>query len=292
MKLNKKFFKNILILVVGNFMVAFAYAFLILPAEILTGGMGGISLVLKALFKMDTGITMIIASWALFAVGAIFLGKKFAAKTLLSTILFPIFTNILMASNIEIFNRFLEMSLKNPLLAGIIGGVVLGFGIGIIFKIGGSTGGTDIIGFLANKYLKISPEKGVLFADLFIILMGLLLYPPESALIGIIVAYTNSVIIEKTVFSRNENILVYISSTKHSIINDFILNELQRGSTMIPVVGGYSKQNRVQIEVVINKRQYHKLHDFVCENDDSAFMIAINAKDVFGLGFKNYRSDI
>ena len=143
----KERIKNSLIVILGSVMIAISTALFVLPFEIDSGGLSGISVILKKYF--DPALVILIANWLLFFIGLIFLKKEFALKTLVSTIVYPLTLNLLYHSD---FSTIVLTEAYDPLLAAIFSGILYGVGMGLIFRVGGSSGGLDVISVLLNKY--------------------------------------------------------------------------------------------------------------------------------------------
>lgn len=296
-KINKETVNNFLTIIFGNFLLAVGYIFFVDKVSIVTGGVAGVGTIIKKYADIPLSITVAIGTWSLFIVGLIFLGKKFALKTLLSTIAYPIFTFIC-----EHLNEYLENTFPNvfeltqidtgtSILYAIFGSIFIGFGIGLVFKKGGSTGGLDIPCLLIAKKLKVGVDRIVFFVDSSIVVASMFIFGLDKALIGVLGAYVCGMMIDKAIISGSESLMIHILSEKHEEINQFINYTMERGTTYIHGEGGYTAQNKKIIEVVIGRREYHTLKDEVHKIDSNAFMIVLNARDVFGYGFKDYHKD-
>ena len=157
--MNKEKVSNALIIVLGNILLAVGISLFIIPFDIDNGGLAGISVILKKIF--DPAIVIFILNWILFFVGLMFLKKDFALKTLISTIVYPVVVNLLYHS--PIYNLVLH-EVSDSLLAGIVGALLSGVGLGIVYRVGGSTGGLDVIAVMFNKFkgMKISVSTFVI----------------------------------------------------------------------------------------------------------------------------------
>ena len=155
---------NSLIIILGNTMLAIATSIFILPFSIDNGGLSGFSVILERWF--DPAIVIFVLNWVLFAVGFIFLKKDFALKTLLSTIVYPLVVNLLHFTNSA---QYIVKDLNDPLLASIIAAILVGVGLGLVYKVGGSTGGLDVISLILKKYYKIKLSISTFIIDTIII---------------------------------------------------------------------------------------------------------------------------
>lgn len=275
MKLNAR---NLVLILLGNFLLALAVGYFILPNNILSGGVAGIAVALHSFVQIPTDWIVNGLVIGLFFVGWIFLGKDFAIKTVLSSFVYPIFLTL-----ISQFNIPLKM---DPLLASFYGGIIGGVGIGLVIRTGASTGGMDVPPLIAHKYTNISIAKLILITDFFTVLLGLLAYDLEAVLIGIISVFTTSFAIDKVLLmGGQESKSVQIISEQHSIISAKIHEVLERGTTITDAVGGYTNNAKKIILVVVSQNQYPQLIDLINEIDPKAFIITTDTTDVHGEGF-------
>lgn len=272
---------NGLIIVLGNILLAISVSLFILPFDINSGGLSGISIILKDYF--DPAILILILNWVLFFIGFIFLKKEFALKTLLSTLVYPIVLNILYHS--KAYDSFIS-ELNDPLLAAILGAILSGVGLGIVYRVGGSTGGLDVISLILNKYKKIKISYSTFIMDLIIVVIGLFTVSINSSLYGVICVIITSYLIEVITIMGNSSYMMHIVSNKSKEINDYIINELSRGSTLIEVSGGINLEKREMIEVIFNEKEYYKIKHRIQEIDKEAFISVYKAVNVYGNGFE------
>lgn len=263
---------------VGNFVLAFGVSVFIIPNNILSGGVAGIAIALSPIVKFDVESIITFLMIFNFILGIFFLGKQFALKTLASSILYPIFLNVL-----SHYNYTVEV---DPLLASIYGGLVMGLGIGLVFKFGASTGGMDIPPLILNKYTKIKTSTWLIVVDGFTILLGLASFGIEDVLIGLISAYVMSKIVNyMQTFGGNLAKQVFIITDSVDEVVDMITNTIDRGATIIDGEGAYTKESRRLILTVLLTSQYAQLEKMVKEIDHDAFLIVSDATEVHGYGF-------
>jgi len=277
----QKFIKTTLFVLLGNLIYAISVVYFVLPNNLITGGVACIGMIFNKLcgFNLETVIT--ISSYSLFIIGCIFLGKNFAIQTVISSITYPLFISILNSLPIEVN--------VSPIVAVIIGGVIAGFGLGIVIKQGATTGGTDIPPMIIHKYTKIKISLLMFLTDGIIAFIGLIAYSLESVLLGIIYIYLYSETMNRIlVGNTNSAVQCIIIASKVDEISKYIHVDLDRGSTQIKAIGGYTKRDVTLILTVISKSQYDLLEKKVAEVDEKAFIIATSAKDVKGEGFSTY----
>jgi uncharacterized membrane-anchored protein YitT (DUF2179 family) len=269
-------------LLIGNVIMGFAYSVFTLPANIVTGGSGGLGVILRGLFNFDPAVVVTAFLWFMFVIGFFTLGKEFALKTLPSTIIYPL--SIFLFNNIEPIQTA-ALTIDNQLISAIFSGALFGVGVAFVFRVGGSSGGMDVISFLISKYFKISFEKVIFMLDLVVITAGIFFVGLEPALVGIIVSFITMSAIDRVVFGGSETMMIYIMSNHHKKINDYIINNLKRGTTIIPSFGGFTNEEKRMLQVVISRSDYYTVQKNISELDPDAFITVLNAQEVIGKGF-------
>lgn len=283
MKISKQSIKNILIIMLGNLSIAFSTSVFILPHSIINGGTSGLGVVLKGFFGVSPQIVITIAVWFLFFVGLVVLGKEFAVKTLISTILYPIFVNLF--SNINFFVS-LANEVSNSLLSALVAAVLSGFGLGIVYVVGASTGGFDVLCLILKKFFRVKLSLSTLIIDSTIILLGLVSISFENALYGLLCVVLTSLIIERITISGTRSYMAHIVSDKIEEINNYLLNELERGTTLLKVEGGMTRKEKLMIEVVFNEKEYYEMKKNIHLIDSRAFMSVYKSINAYGNGFE------
>ena len=269
-------------IILGNFLLAVSVSYFVLPYDVLSGGCAGIALITKELFGWDTTITIDVLVIFFFIMGYLFLGRDFTLKTALSTAVYPIFITALSWIDIRIE--------ADQLLMSIFGAVVAGAGIGIVIRENASTGGTDVPPMVIHKYtgLPIAILMGIV--DGLLVVAGLLAYSIQDVMIGLIYIYISNAIINEVIMPRSSSVALFIISEHKLEICDYIHNTLERGTTIVPAKGGYTKNDREVIMTVLSKNQYNLLAEKIEGIDPQAFIIVSEAKDVKGEGFSyDYR---
>ena len=269
---------DILGILFGNFLLAVSVAYFVLPFDILSGGVAGISIITKGLWGWSPTVTIDVLVIGLFIVGAIVLGKEFALKTALSSLVYPFFLEFLVRLPVK-----LEI---DALMAVVFGGLIAGLGVGIAFRHDASTGGTDIISLIANKYLGVQVSTAVMVTDGIITLRGLIAYGMQDVLMGIIYIYASGVAINKVMVPKtNEAVALYIITDKKKDICEYIHNVISRGTTLLHGKGGFTEQDKDIILTVVSKNQYMHLSNYIDQVDPYAFVIVSDAKEIKGEGF-------
>ncbi|MGX8851873.1 YitT family protein [Amedibacillus sp. YH-ame10] len=281
MKFNlKENITEIITIIIGNLVIAAGVSFFVLPLNILSGGVAGISIALKPIFHLEPTIVINVLTIGLYIAGAIFLGKRFALKTIVSTIVYPLFITILSAysHNVHITD--------NVLLASIYAGVCVGVGIGMVYRVGGSTGGMDIPPLIINKYTKIPLPKLVVCIDGATVLLGALTYGVEASMVGLVSVWVCGQVIDKVIMiGAHEAKNVMIISEKHEELMQVIYQNIDRGATILHAQGGYTREEKPVIMMVLVKKQYAELNRIISNVDPEAFVIVSDVNEVHGEGF-------
>ncbi len=269
---------DILAVLFGNFLLAVSVAYFVLPYDILSGGVAGIAIITKAVFNWGPVLIIDVLVIGLFVIGAIVLGREFAIKTALSSVAYPVF--------LELLTRYPVNLEVDALMSCIFGGVIAGVGMGIAFRHNASTGGTDIIALVANKYFGIQVSSAMLASDGVITLLGLLTYGLQDVCLGMIYIYASSMAINRVMVPKtDEAVALYIITSKKEEVSDYIHNILSRGTTLLQGKGGYTNEEKDIILTVVSKNQYVRLSNFIEKTDPYAFVIVSDAKEIKGEGF-------
>lgn len=274
----KKNIVDIVFILLGNLLLALAVHTFILPYEILSGGVAGIAVSLSKLTGVRSDLIISILIWVLFAFGAYFLGRKFTVHTISSSILYPLFLNLLNTQPIHVN--------IDPILASLYGGLVAGFGVGLVFRTGASTGGMDVPPLIIHKFTNIDLSKLVFIVDLLTVTLGVFVYGIEAVLMGFISVYASAFAIKQVlVFGGQEARSVMIITNSVDEVVEMIDKKLERGATLLSAQGGYTRENRSVILSVINMTQYPELIEELHKIDPHAFVVATEATEVKGNGF-------
>ena len=273
-----KIIKDYGIVLLGTFIMAVAVKVFILPFNILSGGVAGIAVALEPVFHLDPDFVINVLVLGMFILGSLVLGKDFAMKTFLSSLVYPIYLPL-----IDPFVPVLEL---DPLVASIYGGVVAGLGIGLVMRTGSSTGGMDIPPLILNKFFHFDIAACVLVIDALTVLLGLFTYGLEAVLVGLISVVTSSYTINMILtFGSQSCKSVQIISNEYVTIMNRVHDELERGSTLLDATGGYTGETRKVLLVVIDNKEYNRLIRLINEVDPKAFVITTDTKSVHGEGF-------
>ena len=263
----------------GIFIVALSYNIFLLPSNTVYG-VGGIGVILKKIWNFDPSITIFISSMLLLIVSYFALGKAKTVRTIAGSILYPLFV-----AATSYYVKYFDLATLEPIVVVIIGAVTHGLGIGLIFKAGYTTGGTDILNDIVSKYGKVSIGKSMLFTDGLIILISLFVFDFPTFIYSVISLYIISVMTDKVILGISQSKTFYIITDNETTVKNFIMNNLNHGVTVIHGRGGYTGDNQKIIMCTLPTREYYVLKEGLREIDPQAFMIVLPASEVLGHGF-------
>ena len=243
----KRYFNFIL----GCLLVAVAYNLFLASNDIVSGGIGGIAIILNELIGISNSLVMLIFNIFLLILSYFLLGKEKTKATILGSLLLPLFIEL--TSHINIW---LELDTSQLLVSSVFGGVMYGFGLGMIFKAGFTTGGTDIVNQILSKYAKMSIGKSMLLCDGTIVLLSGLVFGATHVMYAIIVLYIMSFISDRVILGVSDSKAFYIITDKEETIKEYILNVLNHGVTVFNAQGeSISGKYLFSIESAAQKNQ-------------------------------------
>ncbi|MGZ5514305.1 MAG: YitT family protein [Candidatus Aminicenantales bacterium] len=275
--------KNALLILVGCIVNGLAYALFLIPHHFVPGGVSGIAIILNYFSALPVGALILVLNVPVFLLGLKTMGKKYVLNSLAGMVVSSVF--------IDLFNKVLKLpsATDNPVLASIYGGVMLGVGLGIVFRGRASTGGSDIIGMILSKYTGMSLGYGIMITDFVVIsASGFALHSLEAPLYGYLVLFLSTKVIDMVLEGWNYSKLVIITSTRTNEIADFILRGLDRSGTALRSRSLYLNREGELILTVIHRKQLADLRNFIKKTDPEAFVIINDTYDVLGKGFKSH----
>lgn len=268
---------NILLVLVGSFVVAISFNLFLVPNGIASGGVSGISILVQRTFGIEPAITQWAINIPLFVVGTILLGKKFGMKTALGSVVLPLF--VLLTSD------WTPMT-DNLLLAAIYGGIGVGLGIGIVFRAGGSTGGLDLAAQILHRYTGLPLSLALACFDGAVIITAGFVISPEISLYALIGLFATSKTVDFVQSGLQLSKVAFIISDEADAVADAILKDLDRGLTKLDGEGGFTGEGRTVLMVVVSQNEVASLKQLVKAIDGNAFVIISNTAEVLGRGFK------
>lgn len=264
-------------LVTGILLIALAFNIFLLPNDLVFGGVSGLSIIIKDIIPIDPSQFIMISSLLLLVVSFMVLGKEKTKGSIVGSILFPIFVDL--TANV---NQYINIDSSNLLLSVIFGGIIYGFGAGLVFKAGFTTGGTDIINQIISKYLHVSMGNAMLMSDGLIVLCGGYFFGMTKLMYAIIVIYIIGLMTDKVLLGISNSKAFYIITNEDDRIRDYLMNELHHGVTIFNVKGGYTNKKDEVILCVVPTNEYYRVKEGIHEIDEQAFFVVCDAYEVFG----------
>lgn len=291
--------KSIALIVVGTLILALGTSLFMLPYELVTGGISGYAIILSQVIpaeylQVETIITIL--TWVTFFLGLIFLGRTFAMKTLVSTIVYPvgvyIFSGITDPTFLGGFFNFSASAHSDVgvILATVFSGVFIGFGCALTFLGGGSTGGVDVIAFIACKiFKKLRSSVAIFIVDASAVLCGMFVIGDfVLSLLGIVSAFIAAIVVDKVFIGGSKAFVAHIITDKYNEINKLIIERLDRTTTVLDVTGGYSGKDKKMLMVSFSMNEYSELMSIITKNDREAFLTVNQAHEIHGEGWTKY----
>lgn len=274
-RVNRAIIEYILI-IVGATLVALSYNMFLLPSKLAAGGISGISTILFELYGLSPAYTQFLINIPVFIIGLIILGKDFGWKTLLGTFWVPFI--IWLSADIP-------YTITNPLLGALYGGIILGIGLGTVYKGNGSTGGTAAIAQIVKKFTGLSSGYSQLIVDGAVVISSIIVFSLELTLFALMCIYVTSKVIDRVQLRTSSTKLILIITEEEEKVQSLIKNEIDRGLTKIRSVGGYSNQNKTMLLCVTEQSEAVHLKRLLQKAEPTSFVIFINASEILGRGF-------
>lgn len=263
-------------ILLGSAIVGVTFNMFLLPNRIAAGGVSGISTILQS-FGFEAAYVQWAFNIPLFIAGVLILGGKFGVKTLVGSVFLPL---------VVYLTRDISPATHNALLAAIFGGVGIGAGIGMVFLGRGSTGGTALAAQIIHKFTGLSHGKCLALIDGTIVLSAMLVFTIEQGLYAMLGVYISSKTIDVIQVGLTRSKMAMIITNREEEIRKAVLVKIDRGVTKISAVGGYTDDERPILMCVVGQTEFTKLKQLVKHIDESAFVIAMDASEVLGEGFK------
>ena len=276
-RINKKnIFKRYIMLLSGCLIVAFAFNLFFLRYNIVCFGVSGVSIVFSE-FGIDPSVFIMVSNILLLIISYFFLGVTDTKGQIVGSLIYPVFISLT-----KILTDMIDLGNIEMIVIAVIGGVIAGFGYGLIYKSGYGTGGTDIIGNLVVKYSKISMGNAMMFINISIIALGKLVFPWKIIMYAIVVAYLISIVTDKILLGISDSKAFYIvvPRNKDDIVRDFLISLPGVGSTIIDAHGGYSNDKQTLILAVAPTRMYFLIKEGLNEIDKNIFYLVCDSYEV------------
>ena len=265
--------------VIGVFLYALCFNLFLIPNDLVVSGFSGIAIVVQRVFGWNANAFIYITNAILLVLGFIFLGWKTTKRNIAGSILYPVMITVTNPIAIFLNNYIIGDDFYLILLFAII---LYGVSSGLIYRTGFSTGGSDIIMQILNKYMKISESKSMIVANSVIILIGMFVFGFNKGVYSFIILICSTYFIDKIMFGLSDSKVFYIYTKKVRKLKKLILNDFQTGFTSIPSRGGYSKKRNFMIMCVVSNRDYYLFKQKILEIDPNAFIIINSCYEVNG----------
>ena len=275
----KQSVKVLLTIILGNAMLAFSICAFVIPYDIMLGGSNGIALAIQHFIPVRLSVISACVNVSLFFLGLIFLGWKFAATSLASTIIYPL---VLAVFEMLPLGTLFE---ENIVVCALFCGALCGAGIGLVVRAGGSTGGMDIPPCILNKYKGIPVGTSLMFFDVVVVLTQVVLKGTDGILLSLVVIVVMSFVVNKVVLSGEKKIQVMIISPAYQQIRKVILEQINCGVTMLDIETGYEGAAQKAILSVVFANKYPEIREAALKLDSHAFIVASEVTNVNGKGY-------
>lgn len=275
----KKLLNRVIIFVLAVFVLALNYNIFIVPNNFNIGGTSGLAVIIKELFNIKESLFILISSMILLIISYFTLDKNQTYRSIVGAFLYPFFISLT-----EPLANYLipYLSFSNILLTIILGGTLLGICTGLIYKTGFTTGGGDIIIKIINKYNHISEGNSQFIANGIIILLGSFVFGFQNLIYSIIVILISALFVDRIILGISQSKMFLIYSKKSNEISKFILENMGTGVTIFDTEGGYKKEKRKMLMVVVSTRMYYLIKETILNIDKDAFLIISDCYEVKG----------
>lgn len=272
--------KNFSLLTISTLIMAVGIYFFKFANNFTFGGITGIAVLVAKFLPISASDFSFVVNILLLIIGWIVLGKSFAEKTAYSTILLSV--------SLSLLERIYPMShplTNEPLLELIFAILLPALGSAILFNIGASSGGTDVIAMILKKYTSVDIGNGLMISDLIFTLAGFLVFNVKTGLYSLFGLIMRSALIDNFIESFNRSKYFHVVTSNATCICDFIQNDLQRGATIVNATGAFTGDDKYIILTVLSPSQAVKLRNFIKEHDPKAFLLVSNTSEIIGKGF-------
>lgn len=273
-------------ILVGNALLALSVAAFILPHGIITGGVTGIGILLNRFLPVDVAVFVLILNLMALVLGYVVLGKKFVLTTVGSSLLYPVLLGLIQQI------PGIDAVTENTLLAALFSGGLVGIALGLVLRVGASTGGVDVVNLVLHKWLHVPVSVFVYLTD-FLILGGQALFSnPEQILYGIVLLVLETLVLNRVMLLGQSQIQILAISSRYEEIRRRLLTELSAGVTMLLIETGYTGERQEGVLCVIPPRKLYDAKELIHSIDPEAFLTITQIKEVRGQGFTLDRRNV
>lgn len=279
----KKKWKDLGLVSLGSFISAVGFNTMFLENRIASGGVGGLAISLNALFGWEPGTFVLLANIPLMVLCFLLLGKEIFLKTVYGSWIFPIFISL--TSSLPTFTN-------TPLLAALFGGIILGFGLGLVFLGNSSTGGTGIVVQILNKYTPLPLGLLIILVDGIIVGIGFIAFDADTVLYSIIALLSITYVVNMMMTGADSSRNLMVISQQHELIKEYITKVADRGVTELPILGGYTGKEKRMLMTAVSRPEYQSLENEILKIDETAFIVVMPASQVRGRGFSLHKNHL
>lgn len=281
--INKEIAKEYFLIALGTLIVAFGVYYFMVPENLATGGVSGLSIVLSNYISIPISLINFILNIILLIVGFIFLGKEFGGKTIFSVFFLSFFMYIM-----EIVHPATKPVTDEILLNLLCGIVIAAMGLSIVFNQNASTGGTDIVAKIFSKYFNMNMGTGLMAADIVVVISAFFTYGIKTGTVGAFGWFINGLVVNYFIDGFSVKNEVVIISEKHAEIKQYIFDKLDRGVTVYKAEGGYTSDEKEIIVTILDRKEYFVLKNQLKHIDPGVFVIVRTVQEVYGFGFSKF----
>lgn len=281
--ISKEIVKEYFLIALGTLIVAFGVYYFMVPENLATGGVSGLSIVLSNYISIPISLINFILNIILLIVGFIFLGKEFGGKTIFSVFFLSFFMYIM-----EIVYPATKPVTDEILLNLLCGIVIAAMGLSIVFNQNASTGGTDIIAKIFSKYFNMNMGTGLMAADIVVVISAFFTYGIKTGTVGAFGWFINGLVVNYFIDGFSIKNEVVIISEKHAEIKQYIFDKLDRGVTVYKAEGGYTSDEKEIIVTILDRKEYFVLKNQLKHIDPGVFVIVRTVQEVYGFGFSKF----
>jgi uncharacterized membrane-anchored protein YitT (DUF2179 family) len=278
-----RWFKSYALIAIGTFLVAIGYVLFISPNKIVPGGIYGVSIMLHHLLGTPIGLTALAFNIPLTIIGTRILGPRFGAKTVVAFILTSIYVDLL-----SYYHGSLPLVPGETLVSCIFGGLFVGVGVAFTFKAKATSGGTDVVAMILQKYTRLPLGQLMMIVDSTVVLLSYVAFGDwRIPLFSWITIFVMGRVVDTAMHGFSYDKTLFIISDKHEEIRDTILSDLKRGGTFLHGEGMYKNDSKQIIFTVVNPRELYMLEEYIHRIDPDAFIAVLDAYEILGKGFKS-----
>ena len=269
--------KDWAVLAVGMLLVAVAVYYVMIPSELVMGSLSGLVLVLANFIPLSISALTLILNVALLVLGFLFIGREFGGKTVIASLLLPLYIRIF-----ETVTPNVPVPTSNSLVNVLCFVLLLSLGQTMLFNINASSGGLDIVGKLLNKYLHIELGKAMILSGFAVAASSILVYDRETLIVSLVGMYLGGVVLDYFIDGSHMRKKICILSPRYEEIQRFIVQDLHRGATLYQATGAWNNEAKVELVTILQTNEYAKLLEFVHRTDPSAFVTVSTVGQVIG----------